>query len=129
MTGRDLIDNDGYYQDVDDARYCHLDDEDMKPKKEREYKLRMTPERYAAIEYNPMTRHGRRTFVEERHKIHEAAAAKYREDVANGTYSNLPATQVFCACKTCGGGFVAKVADRKRGWARYCSKSCKAQGN
>lgn len=33
---------------------------------------------------------------------------------------------VECKCKTCGGLFTARVADRKRGWARYCSKSCKA---
>ena len=29
-----------------------------------------------------------------------------------------------CAC--CGGPFLAREADRKRGWARFCSKSCKA---
>lgn len=29
-------------------------------------------------------------------------------------------------CVNCGGQFTARVADRKRGWARYCSKSCKA---
>lgn len=29
-------------------------------------------------------------------------------------------------CKTCGGPFEARVADRNRGWARFCSKSCKA---
>lgn len=29
-------------------------------------------------------------------------------------------------CKTCGDPFEARVADRKRGWALYCSKSCKA---
>jgi len=29
-------------------------------------------------------------------------------------------------CKTCGDPFLARVADRARGWARYCSKSCKA---
>lgn len=26
----------------------------------------------------------------------------------------------------CGATFTARVADRKRGWARNCSKSCKA---
>lgn len=30
-----------------------------------------------------------------------------------------------CAC--CGDPFTARTADRKRGWARYCSKSCKAK--
>lgn len=29
-------------------------------------------------------------------------------------------------CRTCGNPFEARVADRKRGWARFCSKSCKA---
>jgi hypothetical protein len=29
-------------------------------------------------------------------------------------------------CKRCGDPFVARTADRKRGWARFCSKSCKA---
>ena len=29
-------------------------------------------------------------------------------------------------CKTCRSDFTARIADRARGWARYCSKSCKA---
>ncbi|MCD0496900.1 hypothetical protein LP085_08585 [Achromobacter sp. MY14] len=29
-------------------------------------------------------------------------------------------------CQTCGGTFTARTADRARGWARFCSKSCKA---
>ena len=29
-------------------------------------------------------------------------------------------------CKCCGATFSARTADRKRGWARFCSKSCKA---
>lgn len=30
-------------------------------------------------------------------------------------------------CKSCGTQFSARVADRKRGWDKYCSKSCKAK--
>lgn len=30
-------------------------------------------------------------------------------------------------CKHCGLSFKAKAADVKRGWARFCSKSCKAR--
>lgn len=30
-----------------------------------------------------------------------------------------------CAC--CGDPFTARKADRARGWARFCSKSCKAK--
>ncbi len=29
-------------------------------------------------------------------------------------------------CKQCGSDFTARTADRARGWARFCSKSCKA---
>ncbi|MCZ4331055.1 hypothetical protein [Castellaniella denitrificans] len=29
-------------------------------------------------------------------------------------------------CANCGDPFTARTADRKRGWARFCSKSCKA---
>lgn len=30
-------------------------------------------------------------------------------------------------CQACGGTFTARTADRARGWARFCSKSCKAR--
>lgn len=30
-------------------------------------------------------------------------------------------------CRCCGSPFTARLADRKRGWARFCSKSCKAK--
>lgn len=29
-------------------------------------------------------------------------------------------------CQSCGSPFTARTADRARGWARFCSKSCKA---
>lgn len=29
-------------------------------------------------------------------------------------------------CKCCGSLFEARTADRERGWAKFCSKSCKA---
>lgn len=35
---------------------------------------------------------------------------------------------VECVCDQCGNPFAAREADRKRGWARYCSKACKAKG-
>ena len=34
--------------------------------------------------------------------------------------------QVRCANKRCTRPFFAREADRKRGWGRFCSKSCKA---
>lgn len=30
-------------------------------------------------------------------------------------------------CQQCGSTFTARTADRARGWARFCSKSCKAR--
>jgi len=30
-------------------------------------------------------------------------------------------------CLCCKGDFTARTADRKRGWALYCNKSCKAK--
>jgi hypothetical protein len=35
-------------------------------------------------------------------------------------------THATYTCKCCKQPFTARVADRKRGWARFCSKSCKA---
>lgn len=34
--------------------------------------------------------------------------------------------EVKCENKSCGVMFTARVADRKRGWGKFCSKSCKA---
>lgn len=33
---------------------------------------------------------------------------------------------VVVKCERCQEEFRARVADRKRGWARFCSKRCKA---
>lgn len=39
--------------------------------------------------------------------------------------SHVQTVEVCCAwCKK---KFMARVADRKRGWGRFCSKSCKAK--
>jgi hypothetical protein len=34
---------------------------------------------------------------------------------------------VTVKCESCNNDFEARVADRKRGWAKFCSKSCKAK--
>jgi hypothetical protein len=132
------VDNNGYYQEKDEAQFYGEDDcqycnskpagcehcaEEMSVKTT----LRCTPERYAGIIHDASAPSGRRKFIKNRNVIHANAQKKYAEDVAKGNYSALPASQVFVQCQNCGGGFVAKKADRKRGWARFCSKSCKAQ--
>jgi hypothetical protein len=36
------------------------------------------------------------------------------------------ASMITVNCQRCKQPFEARVADRKRGWAKFCSKSCKA---
>ncbi len=36
------------------------------------------------------------------------------------------AAMIKVKCKCCPDEFMARVADRKRGWAQFCSKSCAA---
>lgn len=38
----------------------------------------------------------------------------------------MGASMVEVKCKCCKQPFLARVADRKRGWGKFCSKSCKA---
>lgn len=131
-------DNDGYYQQVDDDRYCDLDDENLidlhentkKPRFEASHK----DQKYFDIHDKLMnvgtilgSRSYARRFCAERQKIHDARAASFNIDKENWLKTNPPKTQRFCQCRNCGGGFVARLADLKRGWAKYCSKSCKAQ--
>ncbi len=34
---------------------------------------------------------------------------------------------IQCTCDNCGSVITVRVADRKRGWGKFCSKSCKAK--
>lgn len=122
------IDNDGYYQEVDEARYPELsfDDEFFEPMKMRPYGG-LPQERYASINQTKFTRKARSMFCSARHAIHRQAELKYHQDVREGTYKDLEPTLVFKQCKNCKGGMIAKKADIKRGWGKFCSKSCKAQ--
>lgn len=38
----------------------------------------------------------------------------------------MTAKTIEVTCKCCPDRFIARVADRKRGWAQFCSKSCAA---
>lgn len=65
-------------------------------------------------------------FCIERDKIHKERERNFQKDKIEAL-KTMTKSQVFVACKRCKGGFVAKIADRKRGWGKFCSKSCKAQ--
>lgn len=41
--------------------------------------------------------------------------------------SEVRGIKVIRECKKCGGSFMARTADVKRGWAKFCSKSCKSR--
>ncbi len=42
------------------------------------------------------------------------------------TVEQTRGAMVAVKCQRCKDPFMARVADRKRGWGRFCSKSCKA---
>lgn len=69
----------------------------------------------------------RREFCHKRNLEHKERERQYHKDLREGAFKDLPGTQVFKQCKNCKGGMVAKKVDIKRGWGRFCSKSCKAQ--
>lgn len=121
----DDINNKGYYQELDETRddYNEFKTPNCKP----DAGLRANIDRYKNIEHNSFTKNGRAKFCSVRHKIHEVERREYLEAKANGVYDLIKPNEVLVECKNCKCGFVAKKADRKRGWAKFCSKSCKAQ--
>jgi len=67
---------------------------------------------------------------EDLYKEQLKAAAKKRAvqiEVAKHLKAEVTGSKVEVKCLCCRDVFTARIADRKRGWAKYCSKSCKAQ--
>ena len=54
-----------------------------------------------------------------------AEAVERKQDKVSG--KNQRGEKVNVECLNCGCSFSARVADRNRGWGRFCSKSCKAE--
>ena len=77
--------------------------------------------------YDDIRQYTKARFCKERHKIHETRRLEILQDKAAGKYDDIGNDEVFVDCKNCKCGFVAKKSDRKRGWGKFCSKSCKAQ--
>ena len=57
--------------------------------------------------------------------IRQEVARQLRANGMRAEYVRRGTTATY-QCKTCQRDFTARVADRKRGWAKFCSKSCKA---
>jgi hypothetical protein len=82
--------------------------------------------KYENIKHDFTTKKGKSYFCEQRHKIHHERFLNFEKDRLE-TLIIMTDKQCFVRCKNCKGGFIAKKADRNRGWGKYCSKSCKAQ--
>ena len=65
-------------------------------------------------------------FCRAQHKIHEQGRMDFAKD-KSWIEKEITSSYTVCACNNCGCAFAAKKADRKRGWAKFCSKTCKAQ--
>lgn len=66
-------------------------------------------------------------FCELREKLHAKKAKTFKQDREALLKEINTKKECVVACKCCGGAFIAKNADRQRGWGKFCSKSCKAQ--
>jgi hypothetical protein len=52
----------------------------------------------------------------------------YRKKQSDALLSTAkPVNCIEVKCKNCGNSFYARKADIKRGWGKFCSKSCKAE--
>ena len=100
------VDNDGYYQDLDEARGW-----DEEVQEDPRDSLRVSREKRTAK---------KQAIRKEVEKQLKAAGISKVVPEARGA-------KVEVSCLTCKSKFIARVADRKRGWAKYCSKSCKAK--
>ena len=74
----------------------------------------------------------RRAKAAERKKFNVAVSKAVEEKLRAAGIPLLPkkeprGVKTEVSCKCCGDKFMARVADRKRGWAKFCSKSCKAK--
>ncbi|MDX5592540.1 hypothetical protein [Pseudovibrio sp. SPO723] len=106
----------GYYQDVDEAYY--IDELVYEEERERLHYQR-----------------------QEQASFKRAVAAEVKRQLKTLTPTGVASQQdqkpekrkqpnsgkrVIVSCKCCDKPFKARVSDRKRGWGRFCSKSCSA---
>ena len=81
-------------------------------------------DRYESIKH---LRYKKKLYQEAKEIIHNNDLKIYHERLEAGEYDNLSKGKILRECLNCGLGFVAKKSDVNRGWAKFCSKSCKAQ--
>jgi len=87
------------------------------------------PDDYDDLICEQMGERNRRHRQQERslkNKVHAEVAAQLKRHGISKTPARPKGAKVDCQCKNCGIPFTARKADRARGWARFCSKSCAA---
>lgn len=68
----------------------------------------------------------RRKETSKRRAIRNEVAKQLKKSGITTTKKETRGAKVEVSCECCTTKFMARVADRKRGWGRFCSKSCKA---
>jgi hypothetical protein len=116
--------NEKYYQEADENRALDDNDEIITVKtKPYQGAAFSTVGRYSSISHL-----SRRAYKNAQDKIHQS-----ERNLIDNNHATLLAkctqSQVVrcCANQSCKIHFIAKKADVARGWAKFCSKSCKAQ--
>ena len=59
-------------------------------------------------------------------KFYEIVLQDHWQEVTALEQKRCNSKMIECKCAVCGEKFMARVADRNRGWAKCCSKSCAA---
>lgn len=117
------VNNDGYYQELDDATY-------EEPRQEKELDKAIKPYQGASLScvgrYAEIAGLNRRAYKKAQDRLHEAER-RLPENSYQALLEQCTPSQTVKCCRHCKLHFIAKKADVKRGWAKFCSKSCKAQ--
>ena len=105
----------GYYADLDDDRGMDAEIDEVERERDfyAEQKRKSEQSRIDAAVRMALAAHG---IIQ---SVPTPPAKKKRQ-------SGLVGQLVEVKCKRCRNKFQARVADRKRGWGKFCSKSCKA---
>jgi hypothetical protein len=115
------VNNEGYYQELDDAIFEEPKQVLDKISKPYQGASLSTVGRYAGI-----SDLSRKAYKNAQDRLHEAER-KLPENSHQALLEQCTPSQTVRCCKHCRLHFIAKKADIKRGWAKFCSKSCKAQ--
>jgi hypothetical protein len=123
------VNNDGYYQELDESTANNPSDFEPLIESSGSYaknKLWQGSAFSTVARYAEISHLSPRQYKNAQDKLHEAER-KLEENSHKTLLSQCTPSQTVRCCRVCKLHFIAKKADVKRGWAKFCSKSCKAQ--